>query len=318
MEEKIHPELRKAFSVMPKGTISRETLDKHREQLNEMLKSMSASKPENAPVLTTERFIPGPEGEPDVRVKVYESKGEKETLPGVLYIHGGGFIVGTADNFDAGCQELVTEVNCVVVSVDYRLAPEHPFPAPLEDCYAALKWFSENAEELGVDPSRIAVYGGSAGGGLTAAVSLLARDRKGPSIVFQMPNYPMIDDRCITPSNNEITDERIWNGKVNRQAWDMYLGNIKGEVSPYAAPARATDLSGLPPTYTCVGDLDPFRDETIDYVTRLSQAGVPVEFHLYPGCFHGFEGLVPTADISQRAKKEYLTALKLALHKMVD
>ncbi|MDY0406920.1 alpha/beta hydrolase [Virgibacillus sp. 179-BFC.A HS] len=309
MEEKLHPELRKMFSVMPKMNFDRENLADVRIQSNEMLVSIP-----NDAVLTTERFIPGPEGEPDVRVKIYEPKVKDEILPGVFYIHGGGYIVGSPELEEARCQELVTDVNCVIVSVDYRLAPEHPFPAPVEDCYAALNWFSENAEGQGVDPSRIAVVGASAGGGLTAAVSLLARDRKGPSIAFQMPLYPMIDDRHITPSSNEITDDRVWNTKFNRQGWEMYLGNNKGEVSPYAAPARSTDLSGLPPTYTCVGDLDPFRDETIDYVARLRQAGVPVEFHLYPGCFHGFEFAVPTAEISQRAKNEYNSALKHALH----
>lgn len=315
MEERVHPELRQLFSVLPKTQTNRENLREVRQQMNQMVISMNAAKPVNDAVMTSERFIPGAEGDPDVRVKIYEPKIKNEILPGVLHFHGGGFIIGTADMFDANCEEIVKEVNCVVISVDYRLAPEHPFPAPVEDCYAALKWFSENAAELGVDPSRIAVSGGSAGGGLTAAISLLSRDRKGPSIAFQMPNYPMIDDRCITSSNNEITDERIFNGKSNQQAWDMYLGNKDGEVSQYAAPARATDLSGLPPTYTCVGELDPFRDETIEYVARLTKAGVPVEFHLYPGCFHGFEGFVPTAEISQRAIKEFHSALKRALHK---
>lgn len=144
----------------------------------------------------------------------------------------------------------------------------------------------------------------------------MARDRKGPSIAFQMLLHPMLDDRCITQSCNEITDPRVWNRKYNGQAWEMYLGaDHTGEVSPYAAPARATNLSGLPPTYTCVGDLDPFCDETIEYVKRLRQAGVSTEFHLYSGCFHSFDRVVPNAEISKRAIKEYNQALKRALQK---
>lgn len=137
----------------------------------------------------------------------------------------------------------------------------------------------------------------------------------GPPIMFQMPLYPMLDDQLLTRSSNEITDDRVWNRAKSQLAWEMYLGE-QGQESPYAAPARADDLSGLPPTYTCVGDLDPFRDETIQYVLRLTQAGVPTEFHLYPGCFHGFEEYFPSAEISQRVVKEYCTALKHALYKI--
>ncbi|WP_248924671.1 alpha/beta hydrolase [Paenibacillus hamazuiensis] len=314
MEEKLDPELKKMFSDIPEVVYTRENLGAKRKEMNEMFAGMIASLPVNDAVLTSERYVPGDAGNPDVRIKIYEPKVKEKILPGVLYIHGGGYILGSADMMDPALQQLVPDLHCVIVSVDYRLAPEHPFPAPLEDCYAALKWFSEHAEELGVDSSRIAVVGPSAGGGLTAALSLLARDRKGPPILFQMPLYPMIDDRNMTKSSNEITDERVWNKAKNQLAWNLYLGE-KGEVSPYAAPARATDLSGLPPTYTCIGDLDPFRDETIDYVLRLTQAGVPTEFHLYPGCFHGFEEYFPAAEISQRFVKDYMAALKRALHK---
>ena len=315
MEKRVHPDLRKMFSVMPakSDSFNEGNIGEIRKNLDAMLKEINKSKPKNDSVLMAERSIPGLEGNPDVKVRIYEPQKRDGILPGVLYIHGGGYIMGSPEIYDNQCQGIISEIECVIMSVDYRLAPEHPFPAPLEDCYAALKWFSENAEELGVDSSRIAVVGGSSGGGLTAAVALLARDRKGPSIVFQMPLYPMIDDRIMTPSSNEIIDGRVWNKTSCQKAWKMYLGNNKGEVSPYAAPARATDLSGLPPAYTCVGDLDPFRDETMDYVARLSQAGVATEFHLYPGCFHGFDGIVPNAEISQRARKEYITALKIAL-----
>jgi acetyl esterase/lipase len=169
------------------------------------------------------------------------------------------------------------------------------------------------AEELNIDLSRIAIGGASAGGGLCAALALMARDRGGPSICFQMPLYPMIDDRNMTPSSHEITDPAVWNRANNVAAWTMYLGeHARGDISPFAAPSRATNLAGLPPAYTCVGQLDPFRDETMDYVARLAQAGVDVEFQLYPGCYHGFEHVVPKAEISGRARNGYINALARA------
>lgn len=314
MEGKVHPELQNMFSGLPKVVYTRENLAAQRKVMQEFAAGMAASLPFNDEVLISERYVPGAEGDPEVRIKIYEPRVKNQSLPGVLYIHGGGYILGSADMMDFTLQQLVSELDCVIVSVDYRLAPEHPFPAPLEDCYAALTWFSENAETLGSDSARIAVFGPSAGGGLTAALSLLARDRNGPPIMFQMPLYPMLDDQLLTKSSNEITDDRVWNKVKSQLAWEMYLGE-QGQASPYAAPARAADLSGLPPTYTCVGDLDPFRDETIHYVLRLTQAGVPTEFHLYPGCFHGFEEYYPSAEISQRVVKEYCTALKHALYK---
>lgn len=312
MEERIHPELRSLFSVMPGVVYTRANLEALRREMREFAVGTAAALPADDSVLISEAYIPGAIGDPDVRIKMYQPKADRGPLPGVLYIHGGGYILGSADMMDPALRQMASEVECVVVSVDYRLAPEHPYPAPLEDCYAALLWFFENAERLGCDSSRIAVMGPSAGGGLTAAVSLLARDRDGPAILFQMPLYPMLDDRNATLSSLEITDDRVWNRAKNLLAWEMYLG-VNQEASQYAAPARATDLSGLPPTYTFVGDLDPFRDETIDYAARLSQAGVPTQFHLYPGCFHGFEEYLPSAEICRKAKREYLAALKYAL-----
>ncbi|NLU52079.1 MAG: alpha/beta hydrolase [Clostridiaceae bacterium] len=265
---------------------------------------------------TVDRFK-GPES--DLLVKIYERKDRgDEFLPGVFWIHGGGYVLGHPDVDDGICEKFVLDANCVVVSVDYRLAPEHPYPAAIEDCYAGLKWMVDNAEALKIDASRIGIAGASAGGGLTAALALLARDRGGPKIKFQMPLYPMIDDRNITFSSHEITAEsykRVWNRELNMVAWKMYLGEMDSdEVPQYAAPARAKDLSGLPPAYTCVGQLDPFRDETIDYVARLAQAGVPVEFHLYPGCFHGFDAYSCDAKISRQARDEYVNAMAKALH----
>lgn len=313
MKNRIDPELRETLELFPPLDI--DNIEATRQgmaaaaQMNEIAIDES--------IIISEKMIPGLENNPSVRVKIYEPKERTETLPGLLWIHGGGYVLGTADEGDALGQQFVLEANCVVVSVDYRLAPEHPYPAALEDCYAALKWFSDQADELDVDRSRIGVAGQSAGGGLTAALALFTRDKKGPELCFQMPLYPMIDDRNNTPSNLEITGNMIWNYDLNEKGWTMYLDGKNGtdEVSQYAAPARATDLSNLPYTYTCIGQLDPFRDETLDYVTRLSRAGVDVEFHLYPGAYHGFEGIVPTASISQRALNEYVGAVKHALNR---
>lgn len=274
---------------------------------------------ENSPlVLTTIDKFKGPEK--DLLVKIYEKKDRgNEYLPAVFWIHGGGYVMGHPDVDDGICEKFVLEANCVVVSIDYRLAPEHPYPAAIEDCYAGLKWMVDNAEKLKIDASRVAIAGPSAGGGLTAALALLARDRGGPEVIFQMPLYPMIDDQNNTFSSHEITEEvlpKAWNRESNEIAWKMYLGELDpNDVPQYAAVARAKDLSGLPPTYTCVGQLDPFRDETITFVTRLAQAGVPVEFHLYPGCFHGFDAYSSNAEISRRARDEYVRAMAKALHK---
>jgi len=313
LENRVHPELTTFLSAMQELNLTRENIAESRSVMNEALDSEEV-KMEN--VTTTERYISSPNGAPDVRIRIYEPTEKYGTLPAILYIHGGGFIIGSIEMFDASCQMLVSQLDCVVVSVGYRLAPEHPYPAGVEDCYTALEWVAANADELGIDLTRLAVHGASAGGGLTAAVSLLARDRKGPKIAFQMPLYPMIDNRCILPSNDEITDARVWNGPQNHQAWEMYLGpNYAVDAPIYAAPLHAEDYSNLPPTYTFIGDLDPFRDETIEYIARLTKAGVPTEFHLYPGCFHGFEHMVPQAEISQRAIENYMYAFKKAFEK---
>ncbi|TCW37839.1 acetyl esterase/lipase [Laceyella sacchari] len=306
-ESRVLPELRPVLALLPQMKLP--------EDLQKMCNAPIPEYEKSPHVITTTRMIAGPVGE--IMVKVYEPANRPDTpLPGLLYIHGGGYVLGHPDRDDINCEITVLEVNCVVVSVDYRLAPEHPYPAAIEDCYAALKWMADSAAELSIDKKRIAVGGGSAGGGLTAAVTLMARDKGGPAICFQMPLYPMIDNRNTSPSSREITSPKaVWNRDHNIAAWKMYLGeHASGEVSPYAAPIHADNFKGLPPTYTCVGQLDPFRDETIEYVSRLVEAGVDVEFHLYPGCFHGFEVFAPEAEVSKRAGMEYMNALKRALH----
>lgn len=194
----------------------------------------------------------------------------------------------------------------------YRLAPENPFPAGVEDCYAALCWVAENAGNLKIDPNKIAIGGGSAGGNLTAAVALIERDWEGPSVAFQMLIYPVIDDRCDTHSMHDGKGLYIWDTVNSRDMWDHYIGTDRSNVSPYAAPARATDLSGLPLAYVMTAEHDPLRDEAIIYALRLMQAGVQVELHNYPDTIHGFDFLAPS-DISTAAVNEGIDAFKRAM-----
>jgi acetyl esterase/lipase len=262
-----------------------------------------------------DRTIPGPDGAPDVVVRVYAPRAPSSTaVPAILYIHGGGFFVGSIDTEHMGSAALARELGIVVVSVDYRLAPEHPFPAGLEDCYAALVWLHEHAVALGVDPTRIAVNGGSAGGGLAAGLALLARDRGGPALCFQYLGIPELDDRLDTASMRQFTDTPMWSRGAAEKSWEWYLGDAHGrdDVSPYAAPARAVDLAGLPPTYISTMQYDPLRDEGIIYGLRLLEAGVTVELHSFPGTFHG-SAIMTGAAVTRREGAERLTVWRRAL-----
>lgn len=243
-----------------------------------------------------DRVVPG---HPDVTVRVHRPVDVEGELPCVYSIHGGGYVLGGYEMDDARFDAWCPRFGCVGVSVEYRLAPETPFPGALEDCYAGLKWAHDNHQEIGIDPGRIVIGGTSAGGGLAAALALVARDRDEVPVQFQLLDCPMLDDRQITPSS-QLDDLQIWNRDSNRFGWRSYLGDLYGgsDVPAYAAPARATDLSGLPPAYVCVGAVDGFRDEDVAYATRLNQAGVPTELHVYPGAPHGvtFFADVPVAQ----------------------
>ena len=235
-----------------------------------------------------------------VVVRVHRSVGQEGTAPCVYSIHGGGYILGSYDMDDAKFDRWCPEYGIVGVSVEYRLSPETAYPGPLEDCYAGLKWTFDNAAEIGIDPNKIGITGVSAGGGLCAALALLARDRGEVPLQFQLLDCPMIDDRQITPSS-QLDDLLIWNKNSNAFGWQSYLGGLYGaDDVPYtAAPARAGDLSGLPEAYVCVGGADGFRDEDITYAMRLYGAGVPTELHVYPGAPHGV-ALFAHLEVAQR------------------
>ncbi len=265
----------------------------------------------NSPVTIEERTIPGSDG--GIGVVIYQPP-TPAPRGGLLWIHGGGYIVGSGRNDPHGIG-FAEHVGCTVVSVDYRLAPESTYKEAISDCFGALCWLADNADALGVDPARIAIGGASAGGGLSAALALYNRDHKGPDLAYQLLIYPMIDDRHDSPSGYAITHPTVWNRALSLKAWKMYLGAEYGsdKVSPYAAAARAGDLSGLPPALVTVGMLDLFRDENIDYAQRLMAAGVPTDLQVYPGMYHGAEMSVMDAAVSTRMRAAYRDALLRAI-----
>lgn len=312
LEDRITPELLEAYTKQSPLNLTTDGPGKLRRMFAGPVGSDQL--PKDDAVQVYDVMVPGKNTGETIRLRIYKPINSANNAPGIYWIHGGGFLFGTPEQDEAQSLRWAREVGAVVVAVDYRLAPEHPYPAPLDDCYAGLTWFSREAESLGVDPKRIAVAGASAGGNLAAAVALMARDLDGPHLAFQMPLYPMIDDRFMTPASREDFGDRVWNNTDNLYAWKAYLGDRAGtdQVIAYMAPARAADLSGLPPAYSSVGTLDPFRDDTIGYVARLAQAGVSVEFHLYPGAYHGFEVLAPDSVYGRQAQDEYVRVLKRA------
>ena len=304
-----------AFEAMPPGALELADISVARAGMAERRAQMPAA-PMPDSVAIEDRHGLGLDGAPDVMVRLYRPASLPTNAPALYWIHGGGMVLGEVEMSDPYCADVADRLNVLVASVEYRLAPEHPFPAPLDDCYAGLAWFASAADELGVDRGRIAIGGGSAGAGLAAGLALMARDRGEVDVCFQLLVYPMLDDRNTTPSSHAITEPRVWNRTSNLAGWDMYLAGQAGTegVSPYAAPARATDLAGLPPAHIAVGTLDLFVDEDIAYAQAMSAAGVPVELHVYPGAFHGSPGLVPGAALSKRWAADELAALDRALN----
>lgn len=240
-------------------------------------------------------------GGDEITVSVIEKEGRTGTGPGFFHTHGGGMILGNRWLGVVGFLDWAERFNGVIVTVEYRLAPEFPDPYPVEDCYAALVWTADHAEDLGIDLSRLLIGGGSAGGGLAAGTTLLARDRRGPALIGQLLIYPMLDDRDETVSTQQIDGIGVWDRGSNITGWTALLGDRKGgaDVSIYAAPARATDLAGLPPAFIDCGSAEVFRDEDVAYATRLWEAGVQAELHVWAGGFHGFDMFAPHAAVAQ-------------------
>jgi acetyl esterase/lipase len=285
--------------------------------LRAMMKGLVESMPPPAAdgVKIEERCIPGPAGAPQVRVLVYTPPGLAGPLPVHLDIHGGGYIAGSADIDGVLCRQMCVAAGCVVVSVDYRLAPEVQYPGALEDCYAALQWVHREGAALGFDTTRITCGGESAGGGHCAALSILVRERGGPKILLQLLGQPMLDDRTGSTSKpHPYTGEFVWTADLNRIGWASLLGVEAGSaaVPARAVPARVEDLTGLAPAFIVVGALDLFVEEAIEYARRLMRAGVPTELHVLPGGFHGSASLVPGAPVSVAYFQLQYEALKQA------
>lgn len=302
----VDPELRAMLALAPTFDLTAERLPALRSR------ETALPVPDFAPndVMRRELTVPGPPGAPDIGLVVYTPAG-----PGpfacIYHIHGGGYVTGSAGILEFMHRPLAEALGCVIVSVDYRLAPETCFPGAIEDCHAGLAWVTAHADALGIDRARIGVMGESAGGGLAAALALLVRDRTGTAPAFQVLTYPMLDDRTCTLDQGPHAGAFLWTAASNRFGWTALLGEAPGgaDVSPYAAPARAGDLAGLPPTFLMVGALDLFVKENLAYAARLIAAGVPTELHVYPGAFHAFD-MWPAARVAEQARADRLAALR--------
>ncbi len=302
VEALMDPEIAEALANMPMmDGFAFDQLPAMREQRAGQIAIMQAQLSDR--VERTDHLVPGAAGDPDVPIRVHRPVGATGDLPCVYFMHGGGYVFGTHVMDDLRFDRWCTQLNCVGVSVEYRLAPETPYPGPLEDSYAGLKWVYEHAAELGIDRARLGIGGASAGGGLAAGLALLARDRAEVPLAFQLLIYPMIDDRRTNQSST--WEVPIWSPRSNADGWRAYLGPLFGQEPPaYAAASRATDLSGLPPAYIMVGALDGFLDEDVEYAMRMTHASVPVELHVYPGGPHGFDGLLPGTQLARRARAD--------------
>ena len=308
----VDPELRAFLRTLPPETPATAALVRQWRQ------TPDPGSDKDLPAGVTALTIPGPPGGPEVRIFIVGNSDAGRGRPALLYMHGGGYISGsTASSWPqfSGLQKIAQDHDCLIVSVDYRLAPETPFPGALEDSYAALKWLHANASSHGADPKRIAIMGESAGGGLAATLAIAARDRGEVSITYQLLIYPMLDDRTgSTRDPAPHIGRYIWSRQSNRFGWRSLLGKPPGsrKVPDGSVPARVASLRGLPPTYIGVGSLDLFVDEDMEYARRLVDAGVPTEFYLAPGAYHGFFFLAPDAAVSKRFTASYNAALERA------
>ena len=297
--KKIDPELLPALEDFPALDLNRDNIVKMRELL-----AQRPTIPSAVAVSEEEQVIDTKDGA--LSVFIYR-KTNAANQPALLWVHGGGYILGTAK--DERARVIADAFDCTVVSVDYRLAPEAPFPAGPNDCYAALEWMNDKAAVLGIDRERIVIGGASAGAGMAAGVVLMNRDKANYPLRLQLLLYPMLDNLHDTPSG-QFENHPVWKQQTSFNAWEMYLNGTPGiEASPYAAAARATDLSGLPSAYICVGAADLFCDEDIEYARRLDAAGVNVELAVFPGVYHAAESFAPAAKISKRLKASFMSAL---------
>lgn len=308
----VDPQLYPLLEAFPDTVLNEETLPAARA----MVFPFTADPLAAAAVGMVTHQVPGPKGAPPVGLTLYTPHGSSPPRPCIVHMHGGGYVAGTVASHEPLHRPLALAADCVIASVDYRLAPETPFPGAIEDCYAALSWVFAEAAQLGIDPRRIGVMGESAGGGLAASLALLARDRGVHQLAFQHLIYPMIDDRtCVATDPHPFAGEFIWTPQKNYFGWSSLLGVAPGSVgvSPYAAAARATDLAGLPPAYISTAALDLFVDEDLDYARRLMRHGVSVELHVYPGAYHAFD-LSADSQVARDAARDSLAALRRALH----
>ena len=289
------------------------TFTERRFRLINKLMSKGTGKIKDTTMQFIEEWIPRKDGT-KMRMCIFKPLTPTENVPGVLWLHGGGYAVGVPEQAAMMAKSFIKVSNCVVVAPDYRLSVQAPYPAALDDSYEALLWMKIHAKELGIRDNQLMVGGDSAGGGLTAALTLYVRDKGEVAIAFQMPLYPMLDDRMTSESAKD-NNAPVWNSKSNLDGWKLYLGELFGtsNVPYYAAAARAEDYSNLPPTATFIGEIEPFRDETIQYVENLKKVGVTVNFKIYKGCYHGFDQLCPKAEISKKATTFIVNAFKYAV-----
>src|SRR5271156_6130906 len=312
--ELVDPELRDALALWPLLPLSAESLTRRRANALELIGAVP--KPNLPDIVTDEIHVESAFGAKPIRVLTYRPVKSNGSLPVILHIHGGGFVMGAPEMKDAENRLFASELKCAIYSVDHRLAPESPHPAPVEDIYSLLAWLHAYAGRLGLDPDRIGIKGESGGGGFAAGAALFARDRRGPKFAFQHLIYPMIDDRtAVREDLHPFVGEFVWTQADNYFGWRSLLAEEPGsaDVSPYAAAARAADVSGLPPTYISVGGLDLFLEENATYGHRLSRAGIPVEFHLYPRAYHGFYRAT-NARVTKQAEHDNREAMRRFLH----
>ena len=319
MMERLDPELvapLEGFLGALGGGLDLENIAATRAMLDSIVAAINAEAPAIEGVETEDRQVPGPAGAPDVPVRIYRPANRSEPLPALLWMHPGGWVLGSLEMEHLMAAQLAKDAQAVIVSVNYRLAPEHPFPAAPEDCYAALKWVAAQADELGVERTRIAVGGSSAGGALAAALALMARDRGDVDLCLQFLLYPPLDDRHVAPAATQEPDTLFWTRGNSLVSWQAYLGDRFGadDVPAYAAVARAKDLRGLAPAHLAVGSLDLFAKDNLEYARRLIEAEVPTELHVYPGVCHAFDAFAPQSRVAQRFAGERIAVLKRALH----